>query len=90
MGIRKAPTEVDASQKFMCTILSKYGKMQKVTAVAVFCRKEIAMKAVISLIVSAVFATYTGEDFITLCTVTLAALEVYGYWNDTDDKNALH
>ena len=45
-----------------------------------------AMKTVISLIVSVVFARYTGLDFITLYTVTLTALEVYGYWNDTDDK----
>lgn len=48
------------------------------------------MKTVIGLIVSVVFARYTGLDFIALYTVTLTALEVYGYWNDTDDKNALH
>lgn len=49
------------------------------------------MKTVISLIVSAVFANYTGIDFVMLYTATLTALEVYGYWNDiTGDKNALH
>lgn len=49
-----------------------------------------AMRTVISLIVSVVFASYTGLDFVMLYTVTLTAIEVYGYWNDTDDKNALH
>ncbi len=49
-----------------------------------------AMKTVISLIVSIIFAQYTGADFTILYTVTLTALEVYGCWNDTDDKNALH
>lgn len=49
-----------------------------------------AMKTVISLIVSVVFAKYTGIDFVMLYTVTMTAIDVYGYWNDTDDKNALH
>ena len=80
---------VDASQKFLCTILSKYGTITKMTVMAVQPEGD-AMKTVISLIVSVVFARYTGLDFITLYTVTLTALEVYGYWNDTDDKNALH
>lgn len=48
------------------------------------------MRTVISLIVSAVFAKYTSVDFIMLYTVALTALDVYGYWSDTDDKNALH
>lgn len=51
---------------------------------AVFYRKEIAMRAVISLIVSIIFAIFTGTDFVILYTVTLTALDVYGYWSDTD------
>lgn len=49
-----------------------------------------AMKTVISLIVSAVFAQYTGADFILLFTVVETAFAVESYWNDNDDKNALH
>lgn len=49
------------------------------------------MKTVISLIVSALFAQYTGADFSMLFAVTLASIEVFDYLNDnTDDKNALH
>lgn len=47
------------------------------------------MKAAISLIVSAFFASYTGIDFALCFTVTMATLELYGYFSDdTDDKNA--
>lgn len=54
-------------------------------------QKEVAMKTVISLIVSALFAQYTGADFNMLFVVTLASIEVFDYLNDnTDDKNALH
>lgn len=48
------------------------------------------MKAAISLIVSAFFATHTGLDFALCFTVTIAALDLYGYFtDDTDDKKAL-
>ena len=49
-----------------------------------------AMRTVISLIVSVVFAEYTGADFVLLFTVVTTAFAVDNYWNDTDDKNALH
>lgn len=48
------------------------------------------MKTVISLIVSLVFAQYTGADFVLLFTVVETAFAVESYCNDTDDKNALH
>lgn len=49
-----------------------------------------AMRTVISLIVSAVFAHYTSADFVLLFTVVETAFAAESYWNDTDDKNALH
>jgi len=53
-------------------------------------RKETVMKAAISLIVSAFFACYTSIDFALCFTVTIAALELYGYFtDDTDDEKAL-
>lgn len=56
----------------------------------VIARKEITMKAAISLVVSAFFASCTGAEFVMCFTVTMAALELYGYFADdtTDDKNA--
>jgi len=48
------------------------------------------MKSAISLIVSAFFACYTSIDFALCFTVTIAALELYGYFtDDTDDEKAL-
>lgn len=49
------------------------------------------MKTAISLIVSTIFAYYTGTDFVTLYTVALTVLDLYDFWkNDTDDENASH
>ena len=49
------------------------------------------MKTVIGLFLSAMFAKYTGADFLLLYTVTITALDTYEYWLElTDDKSALN